>query len=50
MLAGKAGYLLRLQTLLVFLILNGKAKMKLVILPFLCCREIVKNSSELDES
>ena len=43
---GKQGYLLRLQTLLVFLILNGMAKMKLDILPFLCCGEIVKNSRE----
>ena len=33
-----------LQTLLVFLFLNGMAKMKLAILPFLCCGEIMKNS------
>ena len=39
---GKEDYLLRLQTLLVFLILNGMAKTKLEILPFLCCGEIVK--------
>ena len=34
----------RLQTLLFFLILNGKAKTKSAILPFMCCGEIVKNS------
>ena len=38
-------YLSRLQTLLVFLILNGMAEMKLALLPFLCCREVVKNSN-----
>ena len=38
---GKSHYLSRLQTLLVFIILNGMAKTKLAIL---CCREIVKNS------
>ena len=43
---GKRDYFLRLQTLLVFLILNGVAKTKLAILPFLCCGEIVKNSNE----
>ena len=32
-----------LQTLLVFLYLNGMAKMKLAIFPFLCGGEIVKN-------
>ena len=42
---GKRDYLLRLQTLLVFLILNGMAETKLAIPPFLCCEEIVKNSS-----
>ena len=50
MLAGKVGYLSKLQTLLVFLILNGRAKMKLVILPFLCCGEIVKNSNVFDKN
>ena len=40
---GKRDYLLRLQTLLVFIILNGMAKMKLAILPFLSCGVIVKN-------
>ena len=34
----------RLQILLVFLMLNGTAKMKLAILAFLYCGEIVKNS------
>ena len=34
----------RLQTLLVFLILNDTAKTKLTILEFLYCGEIVKNS------
>ena len=33
-----------LQNLLVFSIFNGTAKMKLAILAFLHCREIVKNS------
>ena len=42
---GKGHYISRLQTLLVFLILNGTAKMKLAILAFLYCGEIVKNSS-----
>ena len=37
--------LLRLQTLLVFLILNRMAKTKLAILSFLCYGEIVKNSN-----
>ena len=41
----KGHYISRLQTLLVFLILNGTAKMKLAILPFLYCGEIVKNST-----
>ena len=41
----KREFLSRLQTLLAFLILNGMAKMKLAILPFLCCGQIVKNSS-----
>ena len=40
---GKTDYLSRLQILLVFLILNGMAKRKLAILPFLCCGEIMKN-------
>ena len=40
MAVGKKDYLSRLQTLLVFLILNGMAKTKLAILPFLCCGEI----------
>ena len=44
MLVGKRVYLPRLQTLLVFVILNGMSKTKLAILPFLCCGEIVKNS------
>ena len=43
----KRDYLSMLQTLLVFLILNGIAKTKLAILPFLCCGEIVKISIEL---
>ena len=37
-------YISRLQTLLVFLILNNTAKVKLAILAFLYCTEIVKNS------
>ena len=41
---GKRDYLSRL---LVFLILNGTANAKLVMLAFLYCREIVKNSSGL---
>ena len=41
---GNRDYLSRLQTLLVFSILNGMAKTKLAILSFLCCGEIVKNS------
>ena len=44
MLLGKRDYLPRLQTFLVFLIMNGRAKTKLAILPFLCCGEIMKNS------
>ena len=40
----KRDNLSRLQTLLVFLILNGMAKTKLAILSFLHCGEIVKNS------
>ena len=44
---GKRDYLSRLQTLLVFLILDGMAKMKLAVLPFLCCGEILKNSIHL---
>ena len=43
----KGDYLSRLQTLLVILILNGMAKTKLTVLPFLCCGEIVKNSITL---
>ena len=39
---GRRDYPLRLQTLLVFLILNSTVKKKLTILPFLCCEEIVK--------
>ena len=38
-------YLSRLQTLLVFLILNGMAKRQLAILSLLCFGEIVKNSN-----
>ena len=41
----KRDYLSRLQTLLVFLILNGTVKTKLAILSFLCCEEILKNST-----
>ena len=44
MLVGKRDYLSRLQTLLVFLILNGTAKEKLAMLAFLQCKDIVKNS------
>ena len=33
------------RALLVFLILNGRAKTKLAIVAFLCCGRIVKNSS-----
>ena len=40
---GKRDYLLWLESLLVFLILNGTTKRKLEILAFLCCGEIVKN-------
>ena len=39
---GERDYLSKLQTLLVSLILNGMAKIKLAILPFLCCRGIAK--------
>ena len=39
---GKRDYLSRLENLLVLLILNGMAKMKLAILPILCCEEIEK--------
>ena len=42
---GKRDYFSRLQTLLVFLVLNGMAKTKLAVLPFFCCGEIGKNSS-----
>ena len=42
---GKKYYISRLQTLFVFLILNGMAKTELAILPFLCCEEITKNSN-----
>ena len=42
---GKRDYLSRLQTLLVFIILNGTAKTKLAKLAFLQCEEIVKNSN-----
>ena len=38
--------LLRLQTLLVFLILNDTAKTKLAALSFLECGEILKNSTD----
>ena len=41
---GKKDYLLRWQTSLVFLILNGMTKLKLAILRFLYCGEIMKNS------
>ena len=47
MLVGKRDNLSRLQTLLVFFILNGMAKTTLVILLFLCSGEIVKNSSDV---
>ena len=40
---GKRNYISRLQTLLVYLFLNGTAKTKLAILPLLGCGEIVKN-------
>ena len=42
---GKRDYLLRLQTLLVFSILNGTSKTKLAILAFLCYGEIMKSPS-----
>ena len=42
----KRDYLSRLQTLFVFWSLNGIAKMKLAILAFLHCGQIVKNSNE----
>ena len=41
---GKIDYLSKLQTLSVFLILNGTAKTKLATLVFLYYEEIVKNS------
>ena len=37
-------YFSRLQTSLVFIILNGTAKTKLAMLAFLCCQEFMKNS------
>ena len=40
----KKDYLLMLQTLLVFLILNGTAKTNLAVLALFYCGEIVKNS------
>ena len=40
----KGNYLSILQTLLVFLILNGTPKTKLAILAFLYCGDIMKNS------
>ena len=43
----KRDYLSRLQTLLVFLILNAMIETKSAILPFLCCGEIVKNSIDI---
>ena len=46
---GKRDYLSRLQTLLLFLILNGIAKTKFAIWAFLCCGEIVKNSKGPNE-
>ena len=46
---GTRDYLSRLQTLFFIYILNGMAKMKLAILPFLCCREIVKNCTVLPQ-
>ena len=46
---GNRDYLPRLQTLLVFLILNGMAKTKLAILPFLSCGEIMKNAIGLSQ-
>ena len=36
--------MLRLQNSLVKFISNGRAKMKLAILAFLCCKEFVKTS------
>ena len=44
-LVDKRDYLSGLPTLLVFLILSGTAKIKLAILEFLYCGEIVKNST-----
>ena len=44
---GTRYYLSRLHTVLIFLVLNGMAKMRLAILPFLCCGEMVKNSDQL---
>ena len=41
----KRDYLSMLQTLLVIINLNDMAKIKLAILPFLCCGEIMKNSN-----
>ena len=41
---GKRNYLLSIQTLLVFLIVNGTSKTKLAILVFLCCGEILRYS------
>ena len=38
-------YISRLHTLLDLLIFNGTAKMKLTMLEFLCCGELVKNCS-----
>ena len=46
---GKRDYHSRLQTILVFLILKGMAKMKLAILSFLCCGDIMKNNIALIE-
>ena len=39
--------LTRFQTLLAPLVLNGMVKTKLVILPIMCCEEIVENASNL---
>ena len=43
---GKRHYISRLQTLLVFSLLNGIAKTKLAVLAYLYCGEIMKNSNK----
>ena len=45
---GEKDYFSRLQTLLVFLILNVTSKIKVAILAFLCFGEIVKNSNHVN--